>query len=116
MERMLVVVFDDETKAYQGSRALKELDQEGSISIHAQSVIQKKSDGTVSIKQADDDFPIHAVAGTAIGGLVGLLGGPVGFGVGAAVGATAGFFGDFYLAGVNADFLEDASAALWLRT
>ena len=28
MERMLVVVFDDETKAYEGSRALNQLDGE----------------------------------------------------------------------------------------
>jgi uncharacterized membrane protein len=112
MERMLVVVFDNETKSYEGSRALKELDQEGSISIHAESVIQKNADGTVSVKHVDGDFPIRAVAGTAIGSLVGLLGGPVGFGVGAAIGATAGMLRDIYVAGVNTDFLEDASTAL----
>ena len=41
MERMLVVVFDNESKAYEGSRALKQLDTEGSITIHAESVIKK---------------------------------------------------------------------------
>lgn len=35
MEKMLVVVFDDESKAYEGSHALKQLDAEGSITIHA---------------------------------------------------------------------------------
>jgi len=78
MERMLVVVFNDESKAYQGSRALKALDNEGSIAIHAEAVIKKNADGTVTIKQEEDDFPIRAAAGTAIGSLIGLLGGPVG--------------------------------------
>ncbi len=32
---MVVVVFDNELKAYNGYRALAELDSEGSISIHA---------------------------------------------------------------------------------
>jgi uncharacterized membrane protein len=112
MERMLVVVFENETKAYEGSRALDELDHEGCISIHAESVIQKNADGTVSVKQTEGDFPIRAIAGTAIGSLVGLLGGPIGLAVGATVGTSAGMLRDVYLAGVNADFLEDASAAL----
>lgn len=112
MERMLVVVFDNEKKAYEGSRALLELDQEGSISIHAESVIQKNADGTATVKEADGDFPIRAVAGTAIGSLVGLLGGPIGFAVGATAGATAGVLSDLFVAGINTDFLGDASAAL----
>lgn len=112
MEKMLVVVLNDETKAYEGSRALNELDQEGSISIHAESVIQKNDDGTVTVKRAEGDFPIRTIGGTAIGSLIGLLGGPVGLGVGAAVGATAGIVGDFYASGVNTDFLNDVSAGL----
>ena len=81
MEKMMVVVFDDELKAYEGSRALKQLDAEGSITIHAGSVIQKNADGTVSVKQAEDDFPIRTIGGTALGSLIGLLGGPIGFGI-----------------------------------
>jgi uncharacterized membrane protein len=96
MERMLVVVFNDESKAYEGSRALNQLDGEGSIAIHAESVITKNADGTATLKQAEGDFPIRTIAGTALGGLVGLLGGPVGFGMGAAAGAMAGSIGDLY--------------------
>ena len=32
MDRMLVVVFDNESKAYEGKKALSELDIDGSIS------------------------------------------------------------------------------------
>lgn len=112
MERMTVVVFNDESKAYEGSRALSQLDGEGSITIHAESVVQKNADGSVAVKQAEGDFPIRTLGGTAIGSLLGLLGGPVGLGIGATIGATAGFIGDVDRSGVNADFLNDVSAML----
>jgi len=78
MEKMLVVVFDNETKAYEGSRVLSQLDSEGSITIHAEAVISKNADGTVTVKQGEGDFPVRTVSGTAIGSLIGLLGGPAG--------------------------------------
>lgn len=112
MERMLVVVFDDESKAYEASRALNQLDAEGSITIHGESVITKNADGTVTVKQADGDFPIRTVGGTAIGSLVGLLGGPVGVGVGALAGSLAGSISDLYVAGVDSDFLDEVSDTL----
>ena len=112
MERMLVIIFDDEKKAYEGSRALYQLDLEGSISIHGESVISKNTDGTLTVKKADGDFPIRTLGGTALGSLLGLLGGPVGFGVGAAVGAFAGVMGDLWFAGVDGEFLDDVSKAL----
>jgi len=112
MEKMIVVVFDDGKKAYEGSRALKQLDLEGSISVHAEAVVQKNTDGRVSVKHEEDDFPVRTLGGTAIGSLIGLLGGPVGLGIGAVAGAVAGSLADLNYAGVNADFLDDASAIL----
>jgi len=114
MEKMLVVVFDDESKAYEGSRALKQLDAEGSITIHAEAVIAKNADGTVTVKQSEDDFPIRTVGGTAIGSLIGLLEGPIGFGIGALAGTLAGSIGDLRVAGVDAEFVDAAAAALTL--
>ena len=90
MERMLAVVFNDEPKTYEGSHALKQLDNEGSITIHAEAVIKKNADGTVTVKQSEDDFPIRTIGGTAIGSLIGLLEGPVGLAVGATAGLLAG--------------------------
>jgi uncharacterized membrane protein len=112
MEKMLVVVFENEKNAFEGTRALADLDFEGSIAVHAEAVIQKNQDGTVSMKRTEDNFPVRTVSGTAIGSLIGLLGGPVGFGIGAAVGATTGLIADVYGAGVDADFLADVAAAL----
>jgi uncharacterized membrane protein len=112
MERMLAVVFDDESKAYEGSHALKQLDGEGTIAIHAEAVIKKNADGTVTIKQSEDEFPIRTVGGTALGCLIGLLEGPVGAGVGAVAGWLAGSIGDLRVAGIDADFLEEVATEL----
>ena len=62
MEKMIVVVFDSEPKAYEGSRALAQLDDEGSIAIHAESVIKKNDDGTVAVKRVNGDFPVRTAA------------------------------------------------------
>ena len=112
MEKLVVVVVNSETKAYEASQALKELDREGSISIYAEAVLQKNANGTVTFKESADDFPIRTVAGTAIGSMIGLLGGPVGVGIGAVAGTLAGGFSDLYQVGVSADFLDDVSATL----
>jgi len=112
MERMLVIVFNDEAKTYEGSHALKQLDNEGSITIHAEAVIKKNADGTVTVKQSDDDFPIRTIGGTAIGSLIGLLEGPVGLAVGATAGFLAGSIGDLHVAGVDGEFVDDVAATL----
>lgn len=112
MEKMLVVVFDNETKAYEGSRALNQLDSEGSIAIHAEAIIGKNNDGTITVKQGDGDFPVRTVSGTAIGSLIGLLGGPAGLAVGALAGTMVGSIADLFVAGVDSDFLAEASNAL----
>src|SRR5271165_3170702 len=112
MEKMLVVVFDNETKVYEGARSLGQLDNEGSITIHAESVVKKNADGTVSVLRTDGEYPVRTIGGTAIGSLIGALGGPVGFGIGAFAGSFAGMLGDLYAAGVNTDFGAEVAAAL----
>ena len=112
MEKMLVVVFDNETKAYEGSQALNQLDYEGSITIYAKAILIKSPDGTVTMKQGEDDFPVRTVSGTAIGSLIGLLGGPAGLAVGALAGTLAGGMADLFVAGINSDFLGEVSKAL----
>ena len=117
MERMLVVVFDEESKAYEGLRALKQLEKQGRIVVYADRVIGKNLDGRITVKHSDYEFPAYAVGGTAIGAIIGLLGGiPIdligGAAVGSLAGGLAGSVGDFYRAEVSADFLDEISAAL----
>jgi hypothetical protein len=44
-----LLFFDNETKAYEGKRALIQLDSEGSISVYGYAVVAKNADGTSTI-------------------------------------------------------------------
>ena len=112
MDRMLVVVFDDETKAYEGKKALSQLDSEGSISVYGYAVLAKHADGSATIKQGDDPGPIGTLVGTSLGSLIGLLGGPAGMAIGAAAGLLGGGVADLNHARIGADFLDDVSKSL----
>ena len=109
MEKMIVVVFGSESKAYEGMGALKQLDSGGDITVHAAAVMKKNPDGKVTLLKTSDEFPVGTVGGTAIGSLVGLLGGPVGVLAGASTGTLLGASRDLYRSGVNADFIDDIS-------
>jgi len=112
MENVLAVIFGDEAAAYKGSHALRRLDVEGVIALHAAAVVKKNADGTVAMKQADEEVPLATVVGASLGALAGLLGGPVGLGVGAVAGALAGSMGDLHAAGVDAEFADEVAAKL----
>ncbi len=112
MDRMLVVVFDKESKAYEGQQALQQLDDEGSISLYAYAVLAKGPDGKATIKQGDDSGPLGTLLGTSLGSLIGLLGGPAGVAVGAAAGMLGGATADLDNARIGADFIDDVNAEL----
>jgi uncharacterized membrane protein len=112
MDRMLVVVFDNESKAYEGRKALLQLDGEGSISVYGYAVVAKNSDGTTTVKQSDDYGPLGTLTGTAVGSLLGLLGGPLGLAIGATVGLTAGATVDLHKARISDDFIDDVTKVL----
>ena len=112
MERMLVVIFDNETKAYEGASALRQLEREGSITVHAGAVVLKNADGTITVKRAEDLDPVGALVGTGVGALVGLLGGPVGVAIGAVSGLALGAAADIADARVGDDFVEEVAESL----
>jgi len=112
MDRMLVVVFDIETKAYEGRKALLQLDSEGSITVYAYAVLAKHADGTATVKQEDDSGPIGSFVGTSFGSLIGLLGGPAGVAIGAAAGLATGGAADLHNARIGDDFIEDVTKLL----
>jgi len=112
MDRMLVVVFSNEAKAYEGKNALLQLDNEGSISLYGYAVVAKNPDGTASIKQGDDAGPLGSLAGTAVGSLIGVLFGPAGLAVGASAGLAGGATADLTNAGVGEDFIDDVCKVL----
>ena len=107
MDKMIVTVFNDEPRAYEGLRALRELHDEGSLTLYASTVIFKDEKGVITVKQAADEGPVGTFAGLATGSLIGLLGGPVGLAVGAAAGTLTGSLFDLVRVGVSDDFLTE---------
>ena len=58
MSKLLVVTFDDEKKAYEGSKALADLHREGSVSVYSAAVVSRDADGKVSVK--DDTLHVDS--------------------------------------------------------
>ncbi len=111
-DKMLVAVFDNESKSYEGSRILRELDAEGSIAVFAMSVIAKDASGKVTVKEAADQGPLGTAVGLFAGSLLGLLGGPAGIAVAAGAGTLGGALYDLARVGVGEDFLADVGRQL----
>ena len=78
MEKMLVAVFDNETKAFEGLSALKDLDNNGDITLYANAVVSKDANGKLNVQHVTDSGAIGTATGLFVGSLIGLLGGPVG--------------------------------------
>ncbi len=111
-DKIIVVIFDNEKKAYEGSKALRDLHDEGSITLYASAVIAKDAGGKVTIKQAVDQGALGTGVGLTTGSLIGLLGGPVGVAVGASVGTVGGALYDLAKVGVGDDFLDEVGKHL----
>ena len=111
MSKFVVTTFDSEAKAYEGTRALKELHSEGNLTLYGMAVITKNAGGKVSVKDGPDGLPGTAV-GSLVGVLVGLFGGPAGVVVGLTTGMLLGNISDLLNIGVGADFLDKVSREL----
>lgn len=112
MNKMIVTVFGNETSAYEGLSAMKDLHKEGSITLYSTAVLNKDDNGEVQVKQAADKGLVGTAIGMATGSLIGVLAGPAGLAVGASVGGLTGMLVDINEAGVDVDFVNDVSNAL----
>ena len=112
MNKLLIAVFDNETAADVGLKALRTLHATGDITLYATGVLAKDAKGVLSVKKSMGHGPIGAATGLAVGSLIGLLGGPAGLAVGAVTGTMVGAVRDFWVAGVGLDFIEEAERHL----
>ena len=99
IENVVLVTFEEESKAYQAATVLKEASAQGRIDLHAVAVAQRAEDGTLRIKEGDaDDFPVGTWTGGIIGGTtggiigltLGVMGGPLGLLLGGTGGVLLG--------------------------
>jgi len=111
MNRVLVVVFDDEMKAREGENVLLRLKREGSIIVYGHAVFAKNADGTVNLIRKQDFGPLDTLLSTPLGSLIALLGGPSGLSISAATGFTFGKGYDPYNARLGEDFIDDVRKA-----
>ena len=113
MEKMIVVVFDNQSKAVAGLGALRDLDRQGEISVYDARIVVRDPSGALRVVENVDltGFP-EVMGGTVVGTLVGLLGGPIGVVVGGSTGALVGAISDARDMGVTEEFVNDIQAAL----
>ena len=112
MSKFVVVIFPNETKAYDGVRALKELHADGSLTVYGMAVIAKDGQGKVAVRDAADSGPLGTAAGALVGALVGIIGGPAAALTGLAGGALIGSLWDLFSLGVGTDFIDKVSKEL----
>ena len=112
MERMLVVTFDGEHKAYQAADALEDMNENGAVGLKGAWVLTRQRDGTVAVVKTDNTLPEGSMGGAVVGSLVGLFGGPVGLAVGAASGLVIGATADIARARLDQDFVEDVRKSI----
>jgi uncharacterized membrane protein len=112
MERMLVVVFGNESQAYEGKKVLEKLDIDGYLTVYRRAMVMKNADGTITVREGDDRGPFGLLVGTALGSLIGVLGGLAGIGIGGTIGLVAGGAVDLQDARVAEDFVDDVAKAL----
>src|SRR5439155_14815844 len=67
MKHMLVAVFDNEAKAYDGFRSLQVLDERDVVAVIASRLITKNLDGSIRVANGYDVLPEATMGGTAVG-------------------------------------------------
>lgn len=113
MDKQLVIVVRNEVNAYEVVRALKALDDQGSIELYTSTVIMKTPEGQLIVKDSHDlRGPWAGMLGMSTGALIGLLAGPVGMVAGAAIGGVTALGADLTYTGFAGDFLHEVSAKL----
>lgn len=89
---VVVIQFDEQSKAYEALSVLKQCDADGRIELESAALVERSSDGGLKIVESAGNVGLGTVSGSFIGMLIGVLGGPVGlllgWGSGAMVGAA----------------------------
>jgi len=112
MNKMLLAVFDSETAAFEGLKALKDLHDNGDITLYSWAVIARDKNGKIELKEQADRGPVGTALGLLTGSVIGLLAGPAGAVIGASLGSLSGLLFDLDNSDVGVAFFGDVSKTL----
>src|SRR5262245_45413140 len=107
MDKMLVVVFDNEKNAFEGEKYLEALHYEEEITLYSKAVIKRGPDGKIEYLSDEPVGPLGTAVGLFSGALIGMVGGPAGIAVGAYVGSVGGVLFDLARVGVSDDYVHE---------
>jgi uncharacterized membrane protein len=94
-DNVIVVQFDDPSKAYQALSELNRAGDEGRLDVKSAVLLERGKDGTVRTPEgADNAAGFYLASGGLIGLLVGALAGPVGMLLGGSIGVMGGSVGE----------------------
>ena len=109
-DKVAVVTFSDDAKAYEALATVKQLDDQEKIKLVGAAVVTRDQDGRVQVEDsAGDDTPVGTASGGLIGLLVGILGGPLGVLIGGATGVLLGSLYDLDDADTTESALTEVS-------
>jgi len=112
-DNVIVVQFDEPSKAYQALSELNHLGEVGKVDVRSAVLLERNQDGSVRVPEgADSAAGLYVLSGGLIGMLVGALAGPVGLLLGASFGALGGSAGEVARATDNDIALEQIGARI----
>src|SRR5262245_11135302 len=109
MDKMLVTIFNEAFRAYEAYPVLKEMHDEGNLTIYSLAVVIQNRTGRISVKDVWDDRRLGLSTTAATGALARLLGAPLRLGAKASAGNLSDVLIDYRDVGVSIDFLEQVS-------
>ena len=113
MENVLVVNFEEESKAYEAMSMMNDVDCEGQLELAGAAVVARNDDGQVDVKDEVGDTGFEGTAtGGILGLLVGVLGGPLGVLIGGATGLLIGSLYDLNDADESESALSEISRSV----
>jgi uncharacterized membrane protein len=94
-DNVIVVEFDEPSKAYQALSELNRLGREGRVEVKSAVLLERSKDGKVQTPEGSDNAAgFYLASGGLLGMLIGALGGPVGLLLGGSIGAMGGSVGE----------------------
>jgi uncharacterized membrane protein len=109
----ITVTFEEDSKAYEALSRLKQANTAGRVGVTSAAVLQRGTDGRISIPEGADTFiGTGMVGGSLLGLVLGIFGGPVGVFFGFGAGALFGSMFDVQRAERESGVLEIIADAL----